>query len=175
MTRFDRVLPLLLILALGGTGCTAVGYTVGSEMSDAGDKGWGHPVDMAEADFIAHGTPVQAGLSDSGYVRGVWLGVVGLDSPGVATPRRAALLGTGNRIQLDALFSSGQVLANPTREQVPDTLRLALDGITELRLPGSPPTDAAKVGTAVGLAVDSTLVVIVCLAAVASLIFFVAK
>ena len=45
MSGSHRLLPLLLILALGAvTGCTAVGYTMGSGVSDGGGdrSGWTH-------------------------------------------------------------------------------------------------------------------------------------
>ena len=155
----------IALLAGFASGCTILGLSVGADMSDRDPRGWGRsqPVDQATA--LARGTPVQVNLPDSGYVRGLWLGLVPPDGSAAKSREPSCLLGVGNRTAIDAQFASGKPVAELHAGHVPDTLTFALADIEDLRVP-SGLSGAAKAGAATGLAIDTTVVVIVLLAAI---------
>jgi hypothetical protein len=72
MPRSHRLLPILLVVALGaGTGCTAVGYSVGAGVSEVGGEHSGRtPGDFAAGDALqsppaASSPDTTAGVRDS--------------------------------------------------------------------------------------------------------------
>jgi hypothetical protein len=69
-----------------------------------------------------------------------------------------ARLGVGNQVVIDAQFSSGKLLRSPTRDQIPDTLRIPMDQVEELRAPGGL-SEGAKKGAAVGVRLDTLFVI----------------
>ncbi len=137
-------------LGLMVSGCTAVGYMVGH---DLGDPRWGRPIPVDEASSTTHGAPMQVELHDGGFVRGIYLGTTALDSSATAPARRALRLGVGDRLLLDRLFETGKPIQALKREQVPDTLVFAFEGIQGLRVHGTS-HKAGTAGAAVGLTVD---------------------
>jgi hypothetical protein len=126
-------LVLLIWLAAGCAASTAT--TSGSAGSRKDPRAWGQMVLEGQTKTIVPGTPVQANLLDGQYVRGFWLGLAPADGSGLEPDSPVAWLGIGNTVLLNVHFASGAPITNWTSEQVPDTFRIAVDRIEQLRVP----------------------------------------
>lgn len=150
------LLPLLLLAPLSLGGCAIVGLSAGSDLDDAAR---GEQVSLADASRIEPGMPLEVGLPDQGWVRGIHLGTRRLDASAdpadTSLGAEAIVLGVGNRPLIDRLFSKRRALAVVTTADAPDTLVLPLDRVRSLTIPVT--RHGAITGAAAGAVTDITL------------------